>query len=132
MNRDLVRELATLMQDALLGTVGTDIFIGELPESIVEGFMLVNSPSPNPEKYIDHEYIVVDFWYRSPHTDAAYSKLRDAYNFFHRKYHYQTSNWHIFFSEAIGNINDVDRDREGGKLYRLSVQFICRNLNNVS
>jgi len=129
---DLVTELPALMQTMGLGTVATDLFAGELPQGVEKGFFIVSSPSPAPEKYIDHEYQVIDIWYRSPYTGEAMAKMRQAYNMFHRKYHYDTSNWHIFFSEALSGVQDFDRDQENGKLLRLSVQFMCRNLNSIS
>lgn len=132
MNEPLIREIAQLMQQWGVGTVGTDIFIGELPQGITEGLLMIYAPSPNPHAYIDTEYVIIDFWYRAPGTSEALKKLRDIYNLLHRRHHYTTTNWLVEFSQAIGNINDVDRDREGGKLLRLSIQFICRNLNNVS
>ena len=130
--KDLDDEIPALMQIMGLGTVGTDIFNGELPQDVTKGFFIVPSAGPAPEKYIDHEYIVIDFWYRSPYTGEAKAKMRELYNKFHRNYHYDTSNWHIFFSEALSGVQDFDRDGEGGKLLRLSIQFICRNINSIS
>lgn len=142
------REIAELAENLGLGIFSSDapsqrtIFVGELPEKVrdpdgsiaevLEALWLVESPSPAPHEYIDTEYPIIDFWARAPHTDQARAKLQAVFNNFHRRYGYETANWHIYFSKALGNIVDVDRDREGGKLFRLSVQFICRNLNNIS
>jgi|GEM_PF-4202392 len=133
----LVKEIAQLCENFQLGTFATatpadrTIFVGELPDLATEAIWLVEAPSPPPHDYIDTEYTVIDFWSRSPKTDRAHALLEMVYNNFHRRYHYDTANWHISFSRALGSINDVDR-HDGGKLFRLSVQFICRNLNNVS
>jgi hypothetical protein len=129
---DLDVEITTLMQSLGLGTPGVDIFNGELPQGTVKGFFIVPSQSPSPELYIDHEYLVIDFWYRSPYTNEAKAKMRELYSKFHRAYNTDTANWHIFFSEALGGVMDMDRDAEGGKLLKLSVQFICRNINSIS
>ena len=133
----LVKEIAELCENFQIGKFsgdGTDrtIWIGDLPETATEAIWLVDSPSPAPHVYIDTEYSVIEFWSRSPHADRAKALLELVYNNFHRRYHYDTANWHVSFSKALGGIVDVDRDAEGGKLYRLSVQFICRNLNNLS
>ena len=133
----LVKEIAELCENFQIGMFsgnGTDrtIFVGTMPETIEEGIILIEVPSPPPHEYIDTEYTVIDFWARSGHTDRAHALLELVYNNFHRRYGYTTKNWTIYFSKALGSIVDVDRDREGGKLLRLSVQFICRNLNNIS
>lgn len=134
----LVREIAQLCQTAGIGTFGTsnpdnrNIYVGLMPEDVTNGIWLVESPSPPPHQYVDTEYPVIDFWSMHAKTDLAHEKLEQVYNYFHRKYHYETANWHISFSQALGSIVDVDRSPEASKLFRLSVQFICRNLNNLS
>lgn len=147
-SKRLVKEIAQLCENFGIGIYNPadpgnrTIFTGELPDSVInasgssvavtEAIWLVEVPSPPPHQYIDTEYTMIDFWSRSPHTDRAHALLEQVYNSFHRKYGYDTANWHISWSRALGNIVDADRDRESGKLFRLSVQFICRNLNNVS
>lgn len=137
-SKNLAHEIGQLCDDFNLGIFGTasptarTIFVGELPDFANEAIWIVEAPSPPPHNYIDTEYTVLDFWSRSPKTDRAHKLLEDVYNTFHRRYSYNTANWHVSFSRALGSIVDVDRDREGGKLFRLSVQFICRNLNNIS
>lgn len=136
--RELIVEVAEDVANHGFGIFGTSnpdartIFWGEMPATVVEGLLLVDSPSPAPEYYIDTEYLVIDFWAKSPNSDRAKALLRDIFNAYNRRYNWDTTNWHIYFSKALGSIVDVDRDRQGGKLVRLSVQFICRNLNNVS
>jgi hypothetical protein len=136
-----IREIAQLTQNYNIGlfepvppktAADRTIWVGDLPESAVEAIWLVEVPSPPPHSYIDTEYPVIDFWSRSPHSDRGHLLLEQVFNNFHRRYGYRTANWTIYFSHALGNIVDVDRNAEGGKLYRLSVQFFCRNLNNLS
>lgn len=133
----LASEIAQLCENFQIGTFAGSpatrtIFVGEMDEAPTEALFIVEAPSPPPHDYVDTEYTVLDFWARSPKTDRAHAILELVYNNFHRRYGYATANWTIYFSRALGSIVDVDRDREGGKLLRLSVQFICRNLNNLS
>lgn len=108
------------------------IYVGDFPAPTVEGITIIASASPPPHIYVDTEYPVLDFWARSPHTDRAYDLLYRVYEQLQRRPQWQTENYNIYLSQALGSIVDVDRDAEGGKLYRLTVQFICRNLNHVS
>lgn len=134
----LAREIAQLCENYGIGkfasATGTDrtIFIGELPQTVNEGIFIIESASPPPHQYIATEYPILDFWSRSPETDRAHNLLELVYTNFHRASGRRTANWEIFYSHALGSIVDADRDAEGGKLYRLSVQFICRNLNVVN
>lgn len=146
--RELEVEIAIDMHNRGLGIYNTSdpslrtIFVGEMPDTVknlsgvdvpvVEGITLINVPSPQPHQYIDTEYPIIDFWARSPHSDRSKALLRSVFETYHRRYHLETDSWLIDFCQALGNIMDVDRDPNGGKLYRLSVQFICRNLSHVS
>lgn len=135
---ELIVELADDLQAHGFGVYRTTnpdartIFDGQDTQDLVEGLFLVQVPSPPPHIYIDTEYPVIDIWARSPHTDRAYALLRQVYNTYHRRYNFDYPSWHIYFSQALGTIVDVGRDGEGGKLLRLSVQFECRNLTNIS
>lgn len=134
----IAKEIAELLDAANIGVYSTGnpdartIFTGQLPEDVEEGIFIIESPSPPPHQYIDHEYPILDFWSRASQTDRAHNLLELVYGLLHRKNGYQTANWYIYNSSALGTIVDVDRDMEAGKLYRLSIQFIVRNLNNVS
>jgi hypothetical protein len=138
MNEALIREIAIYCQQRGLGVFITSdpdsrtIWAGEMPADAVEALMLINVDSPPPHQYVDTEYPIIDFWYRSPYTERANEMMRLIQNTFHRRENWTTDNYHIYLSQALGSPVDVDRDNEGGKLLRLSIQFISRNLNNVS
>lgn len=135
--RALSREIANLLEANGLGSInGTEaartIWVGELPQAPVQGIILIESPSPPPHQYIDTQYTIIDIWVRHPNYPIAYELIQGVYNQLHRRYAYTAGRWYVSFSQALGGIVDVDRDIEGGKLLRLSVQFICRNLDNIS
>lgn len=136
--KELVYDIATDCHTHGIGIFATTnpdlrtIFVGEMPDELTEGIMLIPVPSPPPHEYIDTEYPVIDFWARSPHSDRAYQLLRLVFDLYQRRGAFDTANWHIYNSHALGNIVDIDRDAEAGKLFRLSVQYRCRNTNHVS
>lgn len=125
-------EVADWLEQRGIGIVNETIFIGEIPADVPAGLLLVPLDVIPPHKYIDTEYPVIEFYYRSAHTDEAKGKMREVYNLLHRRGNYPLVNWYVYFSRALGSISDRGRDVQGGKLIRLSVQFMCRNLNNNS
>lgn len=131
-DQSLESEIADLLEDWGIGTVGTDIFIGDLPDNITAGMFLVTSPSPEPHSYIDTEYHAIDFYYLHSKYQLAYDKLRDVFMKLNRRHNYETNNWYIYFTKVLNGISDQDRTREGGKLLRLGVLFTCRNKNTIS
>lgn len=138
MSQRLAKEIAELLDAAGVGVYSTanpttrTIFTGKLPSGVAEGINIVESIGAPPHIYTDQQYPTLDFYSRSDSPDQAHYLLELVFNLLHRRNGYSTTNWYIYNSSALGDIVDLDEDRETGKLYRLSIQFICRNLNNVS
>lgn len=128
----LEQKIADELQTLGFGIQGQTLFIGQLPPDTDAGIFLVPAAGPPPHEYLDTEYHTVDFWIRSDYTDYAYKTLQDVYNAYHRRSNYVLGDWYIFFSQALSSPQDMNRDLESGKLFKLSVQFECRNTNNVS
>ncbi len=136
--QELIVEVARDMAAHNLGVFGTSdpndrtIYWGEMPAECKEGLLLVDSPGLAPHQYIDTEWQLIDVWAKAASSYDAKALLRRVYNTYHRRYDWNTSNWHVYWSKATGPIIDVNRNQEGSKLFRLSIQFMCRNLNNIS
>ena len=134
--RSLAREVADLMEANGIGIINDaanrNLFVGELPYNEIDGIFLIPTQGPPPHQYVDTEYPIIDVWVRHPKTPLAWETMAKVQSTLHRRHHYQIGDWYVYFSQALGSIIDIDRDIEGGKLLRLSLQFICRNLNNVS
>lgn len=109
------------------GTGNTNLKAGELVRD-VDGVFAVPSPSPEPDRDVIYETHIIDFWARNKNTATAYEQLRTIYNLFHQNHHYPTNLYLIEYSHALGQPEDQDRDAEGGKLLRLSVEFLIRQL----
>ena len=122
----IIESIATYLQTNDLGTMGTDIFIGELPLDKGDCMALVYSPSPDPNPAIDIYEQVIDFWSRDKNTNQAYTRLLGVLNLLHKGQNYEVEGYHIYFSNALGMIDDNDRDIERRKLYKLSIKFIYR------
>lgn len=138
MSQRLAKEIAEMLDAAGVGIYSTTdpttrtIFTGRLPAGVREGINIVESIGAPPHEYTDQQYPTLDFYSRSDSPDQGHYLLELVFNLLHRRNGYTTTNWYVYNSSALGDIVDIDEDRETGKLYRLSVQFICRNLNNVS
>lgn len=132
---EIGRDLANNVTGLIFGTPTPstrNVYVGTLPDGVVEAITIMAAPSPAPQEYIDTEYIVIDFWSRSEHTERSKALLRSVYELYHKRYGYTLGDWYVSFSRALGSIVDTDRDANNGKLFRLSVQFICRNTTHTN
>lgn len=132
----LIHDVATMCQDEGIGVLRENIFVGELPESTEDnpganGLAVVSAPSTKPNMMIPYFDEVVEFWARERVDADGAKKLKEVLNLFHQKEHYETTNFHIYFSTAEGSIEDLGRDAERRKIWRVMLQFVYRDKNIV-
>lgn len=109
-----------------VGSVATDLFMGELPLNKQDCIAAVSAPSAAPKMSFDVYEQTVDFWSRYKNSDEAYTQLEAVQTAYHRKAAYTIGDTYVYFSHSLGAIEDMDRDGERKKLYKLSVRFIYR------
>ena len=140
-NAWLADEVGDLITGACGLTMGSNIFVGELPEAgidgttIQDGLYLIELPGVmgrDEDLYLDTETHLLEIWSTSSDSKSAYSLLHRAYDTIERKANYALVNWYIYLSYANSTIRDEGRGKEGNKLFSLGVTVICRNLNNIS
>lgn len=128
----IIDSITTFLEDNNIGTIGTDIFIGELPDDESDIISVVASPSPEPNKSIPYYTQTVDIWARFKSYDGGMNKLQEVFDLLHRAENYDVFNYHVYLSYALGMIEDLDRDNERRHLFKLSISFIYRNANPFS
>lgn len=120
----LIEEIADLLASQGVGTVNTDIFIGDIEHNKENGLFLINEPSPEPNQAIQIYDQVIGFWSRYKKTNLGYSKLKSVQDVLHQRSNYTLASYHVFFSHNLGMIDDMDRDVQERKLHKLSMRFI--------
>lgn len=127
---DIAEEIANYLDDAGFGTVGTDIFIGQLPSNTT-GVFVVHLGGAN-DLYTPIERPVLDIYAAYTSANTAVTKLEDIKRYIHRMYDTETTNAVIYSILALGDIEDVDRDLEYNKTFKLSIQLIMRDKTLIS
>jgi hypothetical protein len=122
----MIEDIVTLLASENVGTAGEDLLIGELPLDKKEAIAAMYAVSPVPHMTFDVYEQVVDFWSRYKSSKEAYDKLLALRTAVHRKYAYETDNFFIYFSNALGSIEDMGRNVERMRMYKISIRFIYR------
>jgi hypothetical protein len=122
----ILEKLADYLDDNAVGTLGTDIFLGELPLDKSDIISLVYVQSPEPDKSVPYYTQLIDVWARYSKFDDGYGKLQEIFDLLHRSENYQIEGYHIYLSYASGMIQDLDRDAERRHLFRLTLGFVYR------
>lgn len=100
--------------------------VGELSRG-TSGVFAVAGASDPPETINPLQYQTVDFWSVNPSSNIGFQDLQAVYELFHGTYAYDAGSYFVFASEASGQIDDMDRDSEARKVWRLSIYFVIRN-----
>jgi len=106
-----------------------EIFVGNLDGS---GIMMTTGGNEAQDIYQGLKYETIDFWIRNTSYEAGYQLTRDIIDLLHRLSNWETTDFHIFFSHAMGGVEDLDRDGEGKRIFKVSVRFIFRKLTEIS
>lgn len=109
------------------GSGDSKLVIGEILTGR-NGVFVVQDPSDEPDRYTDVEYYDASFWAVNSSSSEALNDLRAIYQVFQQMHSKTFTSWYVYFSHVSGNIEDMDRDAENRKVYRLSVRFIIRSL----
>ena len=128
----LLDAIEEYLEDEGIGTIGTDIFDGELPLDGTDIISLILSPSPEPNKAIPYYTQYVDIWARFKNYDDGYSKLQDIFDLLHQKENYELTDYHVYLSYSVGMIDDLDRDAERRHLFKLTLGFVYREGSGTS
>ena len=129
----LVKEVSDFFQERGYGTVGTDIFRGELPPSAPDNaILLVTAPSDAPDLYLETQYLTIDIWARNKSTQNAYDTLETIFKGMHRRANFDLTSYYVYFVHATGDIVDLEKDAQKRKLLKLSFRFIYRNKSLIS
>lgn len=120
-----IEDVAQYINDHGLGlTIGTNLFVGELGADKPDAIYLVSSTSPAPDNELPTEWLTIDFYSRYDNSKAGYDILRNIYDMFHRNAHYIIGDdTNVYLSEALGQIDDLDRDVQRRKIWRLQIKF---------
>lgn len=127
---DLSSELATYLQTAGFGTVGTDIFVGQIPEG-TNGLYIVNSGG-QLGKYVPVNETALDIYCKNTKASTCISTLNNVKNYIHRMHNTVTANAYIYSILVIGDVEDVARDLEYAKMYKITVSVLNRATSVIS
>lgn len=127
---DIAYEMAQYLDDAGFGTLGTDIFVGQIPAE-QDGIYIVRA-SGALNTYVPIESTLLDIYIKDTSASTAITNLESIKRYVHRMYDTQTANSNIYSILVLGDVDDVSRDLEYNKVFKISVQVMCRDNNLIS
>jgi hypothetical protein len=123
-------DLADFLESNGIGTVGSDIVVGRMPQSPVNAIMLLRGASTQQDAYLDLRNEVVDIYVRNKSAQLAFDKAFSIYRLLQFRSNVTIGGYYVYNTQ-VSSIDDFDFTPEDAKLYRLTATVIYRDINNV-
>jgi len=127
---DVALTVGTYLSNAGYGTVGTDIFIGQIPASQNGIYILRSGGQLN--NYVPIEETVVDIYVKDTSSSDAISTLESIKRYIHRMHNTTVATDYVYTFLVIGDVEDVQRDLELAKIYKITLQVVHRDTGLIS
>lgn len=130
MSVDVSRNLAAYLDSAGFGTLGTDIFVGQLPENT--NGIWVERIGGQPMLYTPIEESVCNIYASNTSAMAAIEVLENIKRYIHRMHSTEMNTSSVYTMLVISDVEEVSRDLEYNKIYKLTVQLVYRDTGLIS
>ena len=127
---DIAYEVATYLDDGGFGTLGTDIFVSQIPEQ--KNGIWVERVGGQMNNYVPIEESVVSIYIKDSDSQSAVGTLESIKRYIHRMHTTTIHNAYVYTFLVIGDIESVQRDVEYAQVYRLSLQIVYRDQAVIS
>ncbi len=130
MSTEIGLALANYLDASGFGTLGTDIFVSQIPD-VVNGFWLERIGGLQ-NNYTPMQEAVVNIYAKNTSAADAVALLENIKNHIHRMHTTESGDNFIYTMLVLGNVEDVSRDLEYAKIVKLSVQLVYKNNGIIS
>lgn len=127
---DISYQVASYLANAGFGTIGTSIFVGQIPDGV--NGIWTERIGGLQNNYVPVEEAVVNVYAKNTDASDAITLLTNIKNQIHRMHNSTSGNAYIYSFLVIGNIEDVVRDVEFAKIYKLTIQVMFRDTTVIS
>lgn len=127
---DIAYQVAQYLANAGFGTLGTSIFSGQLPAE--QNGVYVCRLGGIPNNYIPIEETVLDIYVKDTSASDAITLLENIKRYIHRMHTTETSSAYFYTFLVIGDVEDVQRDMEYAKIFKITLQVVHRDKSLIS
>ena len=125
----LISEVAEYLEDQGVGTVGTDIFVGYLPESVVPSLAVIDTGGLQPDRYLPTKEPTFQIYIRSATYSSGKAKLDAVRDALHKQVNTTlvSAGEYIYFIFAISEGGHLGRNPAGQDEFSMNFQARLRN-----
>lgn len=130
MSQEIGLALANYLDLSGFGTLGTDIFVSQIPDGV--NGIWVERIGGLQNNYVPMQEAVVNIYAKNTSAADAITLLENIKNHIHRMHTTNSGDNFIYTMLVLGNVEDVSRDLEYAKIVKLTVQLTYKNNGIIS
>lgn len=127
---DISYVVAEYLQKNGFGTIGTNLFVGYNPDTTAGVF--IDRIGGLPNKYVPIDESVVNIYVKNTSGSEAIQTITSIKNFIHRMHNTTQSEAYVYTFLIIGDVEDVARDMEYSKVYKITLQVVYTDTGIIS
>jgi len=127
---DIANIVALYLQTNNFGTVGSNIFIGQMPENT--NGIWIERIGGTLNNYVPMEETVLNIYSKNTKASSAVTLLENIKRFIHRMHNTTQNASYIYTFLVVGDIEDMARDSQYEKIYKLTLQVVHRDTAIIS
>lgn len=127
---DIAYQIASYLQTAGYGTLASNIFVGQIPADTDGIYVMRSGGSLNGYSAI--ESTILDIYIRDTSASTAITTIEGIKRYIHRMHSTQTSGANIYSMLVVSDVEDIARDSELNKVFKISVEVMHRALTAIS
>jgi hypothetical protein len=127
---DIAYDVAKYLADNGFGTLGSSIFVGQIPNAT--NGIWIDRIGGTLNNYVPIEEAAVNIYIKNTSAQTCVTTLENIKKFIHRMHSTNTQNASVYTFLIIGDIEDVARDLEYEKVYKLTLQVVYRKNSIIS
>jgi hypothetical protein len=127
---DISYQVATYLASAGFGTLNSSIFVGQIPDNT--NGIWIERIGGQQNNYVPVEESAINIFVKNTDASEGLTLLTQIKNYIHRMHNTSSGNAYIYSFLVLGNIEDVQRDVEYTKVYKLTIQVVFRDTTVIS
>ena len=127
---DIAYNVAQYLANNGFGTLGADIFVGYIPAE--ETGLYITRLGGTLNNYIPIEETILDIYARNTSAADAITQLEQVKQHLHRMHNTTLTQNHVYSFLVLGDVEDVQRDENYDKIFKITVQVTHRNTALIS
>jgi hypothetical protein len=125
---DVATEIATYLEDESIGTIGTDLFVGDQPDSSDNVISVFNTGGYQPDKYLPTAKPTVEVLVRNKSYASCASKIQDVVDLLHNQYNVTlvSGGNYYFYIRLVAEPSSLGRDEKGRQEFSANFEIKIR------